>query len=126
MTSWFEIARNHLLPAKRMCKAHPRSAVSRAYYAAHVLLTDALIGNGYVPVPPYETAPHKQQALLVAQYLASGGPLLVADLSQAVSRLYKRRLDADYSRLVAVDAVSAKDAIRDAVEVFALLKVEVS
>ncbi len=124
--SWVAIARNHLLAAKRMCKSHPRSATSRAYYAAHVLVTDALLMAGYVPTPPYETAPHKQQAILIAVHLASGGAQLVADLSLAISRLYKGRLDADYSRLAAIGSAQAKEAIRDAVEIFGLLNVEVS
>jgi uncharacterized protein (UPF0332 family) len=124
--AWVDMARNNLLAAKRMCKAHPRSAVSRAYYAAHVLLTDALIRAGYVPAPPYETAPHKQQANLVGIHLSAGGPQFVSDLSLAVARLYKSRLDADYSQLAAVGASQAKEAVRDAVEVFQLLKVEVS
>jgi uncharacterized protein (UPF0332 family) len=124
--AWETIARDHLLAAKRMCKAHPRSAISRAYYAAHVLLTDALIGAGYVPTPPYETVPHKRQAIEVARHLASRGTALVTDLSLAITRLYKSRLDADYSRLAPMDAVRAKEAIRDAVEIFGLLQVEVS
>jgi uncharacterized protein (UPF0332 family) len=121
--TWTEIARNHLLAAKRMCKAHPRSSVSRAYYSAHVLLTEALLAAGYVVTPPYETAPHRKQSVLVGTHFASRGTSFVADLSQAISRLYKSRLDADYSRLAPIDA---KEAIRDAAEVFALLNVEAS
>ena len=49
----------------------------------------------------------------------------MTDLGEAISRLYKRRLDADYSQLVVVGPAQAKEAIRDAVEVFALLNVEV-
>lgn len=124
--AWVELARDNLLAAKRMCKAHPRSAVSRAYYAAHVLVTNALIAAGYVPTPPYETAPHKQQANLVGVHLSAGGPQFVSDLSLAISRLYKSRLDADYSQLAWVGLGHAKEAVRDAVEIFALLKVEVS
>lgn len=123
--TWVEIARNNLLAAKRMCKAHPRSTVSRAYYAAHVLLTDALVQAGYSPVPPYETVPHKHQAVLIARFLTANRPAAVVDLSLAISRLYKSRLDADYSRLAVVDTAEAKEAIRDAAEVFALLDVEV-
>jgi hypothetical protein len=90
--AWVDLARNNLLAAKRMCKSHPRSCISRAYYAAHVLVTDALIKAGYVPMPPYETAPHKQQAILIGLHLMIEGPVFVADLSQAISRLYKSRL----------------------------------
>ena len=121
--AWVALAQNNLLAAKRMCKAHPRSAVSRAYYAAHFLVTNALIGAGYVPTPPYETAPHKQQANLIGARLAGGGAQFVNNLSLAVSRLYKSRLDADYSQLAAVDSAQAKEAIRDAVEIFELLQV---
>jgi uncharacterized protein (UPF0332 family) len=124
--AWLELAQNNLLAAKRMCKAHPRSAVSRAYYAAHVALASALISAGYVPTAPYETPPHKHQSALIAAHLARSGPVLVSDLGLAISRLYKSRLDADYSQLASIDASHAKEAIRDAVEIFALLKVEVS
>ena len=124
--AWIDLARNHLLAAKRMCKDHPRSAISRAYYAAHVILTDALVKAGYSPSPPYETPPHKRQPMLVGIHLAARGPQLVADLSQAISRLYKRRLDADYSQFASVDLRQAKEAIRDAVEIFGLLNVEVA
>ena len=124
--AWTDMARDNLLAAKRMCKAHPRSAVSRAYYAAHVLVADALMAAGFAPTPPYETAPHRQQANLIAFHLAPRGPHFISDLSLAISRLYHRRLDADYSQLASVVSEQAKEAIRDAVEVFALLNVEVS
>jgi hypothetical protein len=123
---WINVARNNLLAAKRMCKVHPRSSISRAYYAAHVLLADALAGAGYVPAAPYETAPHKKQPMLIASYFTSSGAAFVTDLSQAISGLYKSRLDTDYSQLASLDASHAKGAIRDAVEVFTLLKVQVS
>jgi uncharacterized protein (UPF0332 family) len=123
--TWVEMAQNNLLAAKRMCKAHPRSAISRAYYAGHAVLANALIAAGYTPSAPYETAPHKQQPLLIGRYLASSGAVLVTDLSQAISRLYKGRLDADYSRLASIDNSHAKEAIRDAVEIFTLLNVQV-
>ncbi len=124
--SWREIARDHLLAAKRMCKAHPRSATSRAYYAAHVLLSDALASSGYRPTVGRETAPHKEQRTLIASHFSPKGPEFVGDLTLAVSRLYKRRLDADYSRLAVIGSTEAREAIRDAVEVFTILKVEVS
>ena len=126
MPPWVEIARDNLLAAKRVCRAQPRSATSRAYYASHVLLTDALTKAGYVPEPPCETAPHKAQADLVGTYLASGGPMFVTDLSSAISRLYKRRLDADYAQFAQVGPAQAKEAVKDASEIFALLKIEVS
>jgi uncharacterized protein (UPF0332 family) len=124
--AWIEIARNHLLAAKRMCKAHPRSAISRAYYAAHVILTDKLLAVGYIPAAPYQTAPHRQQSILIGLHFAAEGAVFVTGLSQAVSRLYKARLDADYSRLASIEPPQAKEAIRDAAEIFALLEVEAS
>ena len=123
--TWHEIGRSHLSAAKTMVAAHPRSAVSRAYYAAHVVLSDSLAAAG-CPLPPdRQTVSHEAQPRSIGVHLlAVLGPGGVRDVRRIVRRLYRRRIDADYRRTVGVTAVDARDAFRDAAVLFAALGVK--
>lgn len=118
--TWAEIGKNHLLAAKQAQKEFPRSSVSRAYYAARVVLTQALIDGGWVPVANRETAPHHLQPRLIGQYLAQRGQRFVRELRALIRRLYDRRLDADYRRTVTVGKSAALDSIREGSAVFVM------
>ena len=120
---WKEIGRDSLRAARRCQEHHARSAVSRAYYAFHSALTDALTAAGYVPAPNRQTPPHLAQAALIGQHLSGKGAKFVRDLRAVYRRLYAARLDADYNRRVTVDARVSLQSIRDAHRGFMLLEV---
>jgi len=116
--TWPKIGTNHLQAAKRTLDEYPRSAASRAYYAAHVLLTHALVAAGYRPPSGRQTPPHAAQAKLIGSHLAGMGVAVVRELKTAIRRLYARRIDADYRRTVTFDRAAALESIRDASTLF--------
>jgi uncharacterized protein (UPF0332 family) len=119
--TWFEIGKNHLQAAQRTLDHEARSAASRAYYAAHVVLADVLAAAGYALTPGRQTPPHNEQPQLIGQHLAARG--LAWELRAVIRRLYARRIDADYKRTVTVDRATAVDSIRDASTLFRLMNV---
>lgn len=121
--TWTQIAKSHLAAAKSLIREYPRSAASRAYYAAHAALTEELLKAGYVPPAGRQTPPHQGQAALIGQWMRSLSPRVTSDLRSVVRRLYARRIDADYRRTVTVDASAALDAVRDASTMFLALGV---
>ena len=121
--TWVEIGTGNLAAAKLLVTGQPRSAVSRAYYAAHVVLAHALIKNGYVPPAPRQTQPHGLQAKLIGLHLGSLGTGGVSRVRQVMRRLYGRRIDADYKRTVTTGRASALEAVRDATTLFLVLGV---
>jgi uncharacterized protein (UPF0332 family) len=120
---WNDIGRSSLHAARHAQQSQPRSCVSRAYYAAHSVLTQELVGAGYVPPRNMQTPPHRDQPELIGQYLGSRGPAAVKDLRAAFRRLYKWRLDADYNRGATVDSQLALQAVRQAHEAFRIMQV---
>jgi uncharacterized protein (UPF0332 family) len=121
---WTEIGRDCLRAAQRTRDEQVRSAISRAYYAAHSVLAHALIGAGYSPPGQRQTPPHDSQAKLIGRHFAANGPAFVRELRAKVRRLYAARLDADYNRRATMDASVSRAAIRDAHSVFLMLKVQ--
>lgn len=119
--TWIEIGKNNLQAAKRTLNEEPRSAASRAYYAAHVVLTSGLVQAGY-PLPAgRQTPPHEPQANLIGRHLAHLGAAAVREARAIIRRLYSRRLDADYRRTATVDRAVALESVRDASTLFQLL-----
>jgi uncharacterized protein (UPF0332 family) len=121
--TWSEIGKNHLEAAKQAQMDFPRSAASRAYYAAHVVLAEALGKEGCVFESGRQTPKHNDQAALIGKYFAYKGQKFIAQLRAIFRRLYRRRLDADYSRTVKLDAAILLDSIRDVSSVFRMLDV---
>ena len=119
--TWNEIGQNHLQAARQLVVDHPRSATSRAYYAARVALAEALVNAGYSLPPRRETPPHQQQVMLIGVHLTKRSVRDVRELRTLMRRLYSRRIDADYKRTVTVDRSVAREAVRDASLVFRLL-----
>jgi hypothetical protein len=122
--TWDEFAIDLLKAAKAMLGTHPRSSASRAYYAAHIALAKVLEAHGFVPDRGYSTQQHKRQSRLIGQHLGHLGPVGVRALKQLFSRLYTRRIDADYVRRVTIDRQIALDSLRDASAVFVVLDVK--
>ena len=115
---WLDIAQDHLKAARLLARTRPRSAASRSYYAAHCLLTHSLCSRGYVVAGNRQTPPHREQPRLVRQFLG------MPKLAFLLTRLYARRIDADYNCRATVNAAVAMDSLRDAHELFRLLKVK--
>ena len=122
--TWAQMARSSLNVAKLVVSEHPRTSVSRSYYAAHVALAEQLLGNGYIPPTGRQTQPHRDQSKLIKEKLNGVfGANATKRLGAAFSRLYARRIDADYKRTVTVDRGTAVDSLRDAASVLQLFKV---
>jgi uncharacterized protein (UPF0332 family) len=122
--TWTDIEKNNLEAAQKALQEYPRTCASRAYYAAHVVLADALVAAGCAIGLRRQTPPHQQQAKLIGQYLGNLGVKRVRHLRSAIRRLYTHRLEADYMRTVALDSSVALGSLRDACEVFKLLNIE--
>ncbi len=122
--TWSEIGKDSMQAAKQILNSSPRSCVSRAYYAAHVVLTESLLNAGCTLETGRQTPPHLAQAKLVGQYLAGMGDARVREIRAVIRRLYARRIDADYKRTITVDQVAARDSVRDVSTLFSLLGVK--
>ena len=121
--TWVEIGKENMAAAKHLITGQPRSAVSRAYYTPHAVLTDALVAEGYVPLSPRQTPPHSLQAKLIGLHLTWLGVSGVRRAREIMRRLYGRRIDADYKRTVTTGRATALESVRDASELFLLLGV---
>lgn len=87
-------------------------------------LTEQLLKAGYLPGKGRQTQPHASQSKLIKEKLgASLGPKAAKRLAAVYSRLYQRRLDADYKKTVSIDRRIAVDSIRDAASVLRRFKV---
>jgi uncharacterized protein (UPF0332 family) len=122
--TWVEIGKSHLSAAKSLRVSHPRSSISRSYYAAHVALAQSLFNSGYAPVNGRQTQPHQSQAKLIGIHLAHFTPNAVKELRAVTRRLYARRIDADYKRNMTVDAATASQSLQDVSTLFYLLGVQ--
>jgi uncharacterized protein (UPF0332 family) len=120
---WNEIGRDNLSAARGAHATHVRTVISRAYYAAHSVLTQALIDEGYIPERNRQTPPHSAQARLIGLHLAGRGQRFVREMREKIRRLYAARLDADYNRRVTIDSTVSRQALRDAHSVFSMLEV---
>jgi len=122
--TWDEMAASSLAAAKVLVSDYPRASASRSYYAAHVALTEQLLNVGYVPPERRQTQPHMQQSKLIRENLTPTlGTIATKQLMAAFSRLYNRRIDADYKRNVTVDRSTALDSLRDSAAVLRAFRV---
>jgi hypothetical protein len=121
--TWNDLGRDSLSAAREVRVAHPRSGISRAYYAAHSVLAQALLDEGYTTPPNRQTPPHDAQPGLIRRHLSARGARFVRELQAVIRRLYAARLDADYNRRVTIDQEVSRQAVRDAHAVFVMLGV---
>ena len=119
---WIEIGRNNLEAAKRMMTIEPRTATSRAYYAAHAVLAHVLVNAGYVCPPGRQTPPHAAQSRLIERHLGKLGRRGIREARATLTRLHSRRIDADYRRNVTIDQAVSRQAVRDAASLMTLLE----
>ena len=120
MATWTEMALEAKGAAERLMSrkteaTHPRSACSRAYYAAYAAVTSVLPPG--TPMAHGGNPSHQQLPALTTTL--SRYPLHTRRaIRQALSRLYKRRLDADYAPGSAVTDAVARNCLRDCALVF--------
>ena len=120
--TWDEIGRDSLEAAKLLREAgRHRSSVSRAYYAAHYAMTKFFLDNGYTLPPRRNTPPHLRQARLIALHPGGLSRKQQQVAREVLSRLYNRRIDADYDRRVTIDRTTALESIRDVHDLFKLI-----
>jgi uncharacterized protein (UPF0332 family) len=95
--SWSEISRDALQAATVLHDKHPRSSISRAYYAAFSAAVWLMWQQHGVPVAgKRETPQHREMPKLLEQLLYKKGQRISRDCRQAMRLLYNYRLNADY------------------------------
>jgi uncharacterized protein (UPF0332 family) len=115
--TWNEIAVNSREAAQLSKQHHPRSCVSRAYYAAYSLVNQRLLPYE-APAAGFEGHAHAGISGLIRRYLFKKDQKRCAELRSTMHRLYLARLDADYRPSRTVDRSIALSALRDANVVF--------
>jgi uncharacterized protein (UPF0332 family) len=121
--TWTEVGRNCRAAAQLLKEHHPRSSVSRAYYAAFSALNDRLLRHKGPPLR-YETHLHQQIPDLIEAHLLKGSIKSRRALRTTIVRLYKARLEADYKLTRSIDDSVALNALRDAKSVFRVLGID--
>jgi uncharacterized protein (UPF0332 family) len=123
--NWGDAAHD-ALHAARALKKHPRSCVSRAYFAAYAAITRALVDSKGVRFPHgFEGPSHKDVPNLIGNHLA--GALdrgNTREIKAAIRRLYSARIDGDYWISVHVGQEAVLSALRDCHRIFRELKIE--
>lgn len=116
--NWFDLARDARKAANRMVSDHPRSCLSRAYYAAYSKVSFELAaipgvsfpGDDEGPKHPGRTGMGGIRRLVEAQMTRLDQSRRLK-LSELIGRLYAMRIVADYKPSVAVDARDAREAV---------------
>jgi len=120
--SWVDIGIDSRKSAQLLRENHPRSCVSRAYYAAFSVINERLFAHASPP-PKYETHAHAKLPDLIEKHLFRKNSKLRNSLRTAIKRLYNARLVADYRSSRTVDRSVALGALRDAKAIFAMIGV---
>ena len=111
-------AAQHLLDAE--CY---RSSISRAYYAAYCAVTSQLAGKYTFPFGGNNPS-HPDLPNLILYNLPALPEYKRRAVKQAVSRLWKARVEADYVPGAYTDRNTAVNALRDATRVLLLLEIK--
>lgn len=125
LDSWADLSRSAREAAQSLAtgtNSHPRSSISRAYYAAYSAITGELVKQGVVFPHGRNNPPHAE----LRRYVDSIRCLTVSerrDVRRAIRRLWAARVDADYIITVSQDAALARDMLRDAHKVMGILGV---
>lgn len=113
--AWLRLAIDAMKAAKEISSRHPRSVVSRTYYAAFAHTHGMLLGSGQMPRSALGTWRHADLPAMVRKHLAKSLGRREAELlSQNLRRSRILREYADYRpnvMLSQTDAVQAIDAV---------------
>ncbi len=115
--AWSEAAQDALNAARELKeRAHYRSSVSRAYYAAYAFLAAAMVAKPGVSFADGRDGPqHGSLPDLVKSHLAGDlGRRILWNVRTSITALYEARLVADYRPRVFVNRDVATDALRRA------------
>jgi uncharacterized protein (UPF0332 family) len=111
--TWPEISDDNWTAANLLSdQGHHRSSISRAYYAAYAIATEALVGMNVQFAADRDGPSHAQLPAMILSNLGLGWSVKY-NVRRALLRLYMARVNADY-RTVTVDDEAAKMALRDA------------
>src|SRR5437868_1225176 len=116
--TWFELASDARKAAGRLVSDHPRSCLSRAYYAAYSKVTfdlSAIPGVNFPagdegPKHPGRTGTGGIRRLIETHMTGLNEPRRLK-LSELIGRLYTLRLVADYRPSMEVDGRDAREAV---------------
>ena len=113
--TWNDMSReNQAAAAHLVTGGHHRSCVNRAYFAAYCAVTGALEKGGVDFGHGGNNPTHGDLPNLIVHNLTTLRKPERAKVRQALQRLQKRRVVADYVPTVAVDMQDARSALRDA------------
>lgn len=112
---WHEMGTDAYQAAGEL-RSHPRSCISRAYYAAYSLISSELSATKGVSFPLGRHGPsHTDLPNLIGAHLRRKfGHKHVKDLKAAIRRLYFARLEADYEPHQKLGEDEARKAVLDA------------
>jgi uncharacterized protein (UPF0332 family) len=112
MTNWDALANDNKLAAfETFSKCRWRTCISRAYYAAYSAATEKLLLQG-VTMPKTQPNPkHAKLPDLIGNNLVTLCHAVRWQLADAIARLYKLRLMADYMPRVLVEERDARIAL---------------
>lgn len=123
MATWTEVGKSSLQAARTSMAAHPRSSVSRFYYAAYSFVVSALpAGMSYRL--GWRNPPHADVTKLIDQNITGLSFGRKKRLKAAMRRLLEVRIDADYRPGRTVAEEEALSAHRDVVQVMRVLEVQ--
>jgi uncharacterized protein (UPF0332 family) len=120
--NWDALAVDSRKAAQKLKQEHPRSCVSRSYYAAFSAVNQRLLPHE-APQVRHETHMHRELPGLIERHLFPRDQKRRRVLRATIVRLYNARLDADYKRSRTVDRAIALGSLRDAKAVFEMLGV---
>ena len=121
---WKPVCIDAFIAAKEL-KAHPRSCISRAYYAAYAAVANALVDSKGVRFPMGRDGPgHEQLPNLVANHLGKKLDFgTIKLIKTALRRLYNARVYADYKPDSVLTQTEATEALLDAKTVLLKLRI---
>ena len=112
--AWFELAASSKEAADRLTLDHPRSFISRLYYAMFAQAHALLLHEGLTPRSGMGTWSHEMLPGLIRRHLPGrDGDRDRHTLSRALRRGYQRRLLADYNPAISVTKEEAVAQLRD-------------
>ncbi|NUP98354.1 MAG: hypothetical protein HUU35_00725 [Armatimonadetes bacterium] len=126
MSTWLELADDHLAAARAIHLDHPRSGISRAYYAAYAACCAFFEAYGVAPEAHPTSGegwyPHHRLTanirLVAGTWSDFGGSIWTGGeaelLERMVDKLRMARVDADYHPEEMVGQEDARDVLRDA------------
>ena len=119
---WREVGEDSFHAAQGI-KHHPRSCVSRAYYAAYALMSSELVSTRGVKFVLGRDGPsHFLLPTLVENHLRNRMNISkIRGIKAALRRLYNIRLNADYRPNLQISSSDVRDALADAAFILAAL-----